>query len=350
MISWKRFARRLLCGLFSGIGVVSKTGRGSQKQATILIYHSVIPRSSEFTRGLGVSMSPKTFERQMIYLSQHYTILALRDLVQALEQRVVPENAIVITFDDGFYDNYEFAWPILQCYSIPATIFISPEAADGDRVLWPNRLTFLRNRWGQKRMFALLLERWSELAASASAADSWPEIVDKLAGTVPLKEMESFLEEIYNWAEVLESLATHPLYLGWTQIKEMQAGGAIEFGNHTLRHANLALLDYEEQQEQIIGARDSIKYHLGVDAPLPFAYPFGHPRHFCEYTPRLVRDSGHNCAVLGIPNPITAESSPFELGRFYIPEGSLAEFTCRLNNVTVRNLLTVFPGGRHGSG
>jgi peptidoglycan/xylan/chitin deacetylase (PgdA/CDA1 family) len=89
----------------------------------ILAYHHVregaLPSDRE-------TVSPQDFEKQMAYIHQHgYRVLRLEELAAMIEQnKPFPRHSVVLTFDDGYEDNYHFAYPILQKYGFPATIFM----------------------------------------------------------------------------------------------------------------------------------------------------------------------------------------------------------------------------------
>ena len=140
------------CGLLHGLKIVvnrlepvcSSNGTASfpfvrrrkSGNVQILTYHRVIPEPDEFFP----SMSVDGFERQMEYLASSCHVMALSEAVEAIEQRAVPNNAVVITFDDGYRDNYDYAYPILRSLSLPATIFLSSGVVGTDGILWHDRV------------------------------------------------------------------------------------------------------------------------------------------------------------------------------------------------------------------
>ena len=75
---------------------------------------------------ISLSVLPEDFDRQMRYLSDHgYHTITPDDLYDSLEgQKELPENPVLITFDDGYRDNYDNAYPILRKYGFKATIFV----------------------------------------------------------------------------------------------------------------------------------------------------------------------------------------------------------------------------------
>lgn len=92
----------------------------------ILVYHNVQPAAAaRGVRGAELTMRPEVFAEQMQYLEdQHITVISLGALVDALEEKcAVPERSVVITFDDGRVNQYEFAFPVLKKHGYTATFF-----------------------------------------------------------------------------------------------------------------------------------------------------------------------------------------------------------------------------------
>lgn len=105
----------------------------------IIMYHSVAPDAAVANRLLTVSVD--AFRRQMRFLkSRHYNVISLESIAILIkDKKRIPPKTIAITFDDGYKDNYTYAFPILQKYNLPATIFIIVNEVDrpqGDRLNW----------------------------------------------------------------------------------------------------------------------------------------------------------------------------------------------------------------------
>ena len=88
----------------------------------VLMYHS-IDNNDKATK---LSVSPESFERQMRFLStRHYNVVGLDKVASYIQNNEkVPPRTVSITFDDGIYNNYQYAYPVLKKYGIPATIFV----------------------------------------------------------------------------------------------------------------------------------------------------------------------------------------------------------------------------------
>jgi len=108
----------------------------SQYVLPVLMYHSV---KSSVPEGNRLIVSEATFERQMRFLRERgYTVLSLADIGDYIErQKKLPPRAVVITFDDGYRDNYTYAFPVLKKYNIPATIFLIVDSVgEPDKLTW----------------------------------------------------------------------------------------------------------------------------------------------------------------------------------------------------------------------
>lgn len=97
--------------------------------APIIMYHSVNPQALPENR---LAVKSETFERQMNFLKRNrYNVLSLEKLVDLIrDKKKLPPRTIAITFDDGYIDNYTYAFAILKKYNLPATIFIIVNEVD----------------------------------------------------------------------------------------------------------------------------------------------------------------------------------------------------------------------------
>ena len=112
------------------------TPDGQQRSARvpILMYHYIdVPSAGADAYRVGLSLAPEIFSQHLDYLrEQGYTTIHLQDLISYLQtgRPDLPEKPIILTFDDGYRDNYENAFPILQNHEMTATFFIITDFAD----------------------------------------------------------------------------------------------------------------------------------------------------------------------------------------------------------------------------
>ena len=133
-LSCKRFLLSLLCmvSLLIVAGFIQiRTATG----IPVLNYHQVEPKD-----GNPLTLWPEQFEAQMEYLAaEGYTTITIDEMMDALENGTsLPEKSVIITFDDGYADNYEYVYPILKKYGFKATIFLIYDFTN----TYPNYLTW----------------------------------------------------------------------------------------------------------------------------------------------------------------------------------------------------------------
>jgi len=133
------FRQKRLIGILGVVVLVLAVAWGFIRQQYLLpiaMYHSVAPSVPEGNR---LIVSVKTFERQMEFLKEHkYNVISLEEAGELIgNKKKIPARTLVITFDDGYKDNYTYAFPVLRKYNLPATIFIIVnEVGRPDRLSW----------------------------------------------------------------------------------------------------------------------------------------------------------------------------------------------------------------------
>lgn len=123
----------VFCVFISGV-LISRN-----RMVPILMYHSVNPVQNPKIRGLIVS--PEGFRKQMRFLKERrYNVVSLEALVDMISLgKKIPPKTVAITFDDGYKDNYQYAFPVLKEYRLPATFFIivnEVSRRQNDRLSW----------------------------------------------------------------------------------------------------------------------------------------------------------------------------------------------------------------------
>lgn len=96
----------------------------------VLMYHSIA-----YEQGNELRVPKEVFREQMKYLKENgYTTLTLDELYSFLvKNKPIPEKSIVITFDDGYKDNYENAYPVLKEFGLNATVFVITSSVDNEK-------------------------------------------------------------------------------------------------------------------------------------------------------------------------------------------------------------------------
>lgn len=300
--------------------------RAMQNQAVILMYHRVTPHGvgvPDYSPN-GIAVTPDEFEMQIRFLREHYEIVPLSRLVDALRGRqVFAAGMAAITFDDGWQDVYQYAFPVMQRYRVPATVYLTPGFVDGRPWYWVERLKYLLALIHQACSAPGNGAEQCQAARDALAHHALQEVLE-----VPLRRLPSLLSRIERgikpWApdrraqliEVLERLAdqvaphTPRPFMNWSELREMSEHD-VEIGNHTDTHQALPELSVDQVLIEIEGASERIREMVGR-APSNFAYPYGK---YNENIRVSLESVGIHSATTTRPGLVRPDSDPYALNR-----------------------------------
>jgi peptidoglycan/xylan/chitin deacetylase (PgdA/CDA1 family) len=271
----------------------------------VLTYHRVNDDGHPFFGGVPLGL----FRRQMETVRRLFSVLPLEELVRRSREGTAPRNGLAVTFDDGYRDNFDNAFPVLRELGLPATIFLVPDAIDGDPLIWHDRVFDAFHRTGKG---ALDFEgRRLPLATLAEREASLRVVLSKLRSSKP--EVRDALIE-----GVLVELGVKPDSRGfpkltWDQVRSMASGG-ISFGAHTLDHPILSRVSAEEARRQVGESKRRIESQLDREVTA-FAYPNGSASDFDAGTEKIVEAEGFAFALTTVPGANDARTPPFRLHR-----------------------------------
>jgi peptidoglycan/xylan/chitin deacetylase (PgdA/CDA1 family) len=317
---------------------------------TILMYHRVLDvehnRGNHFLPGMVTLES--TFDKQMKYLKNNSNVISLNALIGYLKDKEnPPPRSIIITFDDGWRDNYLFAFPILKKYDLPVTIFLSTDYIGTSKTFWlhvanfilqakaltSQKMTDILNRFKQIRP-----EEKRAIVQSFASADVF---IEKLKRIKPEIQEKIIIEMIKESNIRMTEIDNRRWMLDWEEIKKM-GENQIFFGSHGHSHRILTYLNLAELKKELTQSKRAIEEKTKRPANF-FAYPNG------DYTPQikeLVKETGYLCGcTVEKTRKKQDEIDLFALPRIGIHEGmstgvrgkfSKALFACQVAGLLVR--------------
>ena len=305
-----------------GFPFIRKRGH---RAVQILIYHRVNDEGDTFFAGLPVPL----FRRQMQYLGENYNVLPLDEAVERIKRDDVQDNAIVITLDDGYHDNFAQAFPILRELALPATIFLATGAMGTHRPIWHDVVfsAFRETRVPilsgiPKQSDCLRLETLAEKFEAQTK-------VLRFLWTLNPTDRERYIQQLADKLQVERMHRASNLMLSWDEVRAMQKH-RITFGAHTVTHPILSRLQAGEVKAEVVESKRVIEQHVGVPVTA-FAYPVGRREDFTEKTKEIVREAGFSCAVSTIAGSNEAgRQDAFELRRETPWDQDPAAFALRL--------------------
>jgi peptidoglycan/xylan/chitin deacetylase (PgdA/CDA1 family) len=238
----------------------------------VLTYHRVdVPEEHSWLDPGLISATPDTFQAQMKYVAANYEPVSAPDVVNAFETRdphALPARAVLVTFDDAYTDFEQNAWPVLNQYQIPATVFV-PTAFPNH----PERLF-----WWDRLYHALRATSVGELN-SPLGCFPLSTISERRGAYKALKNHFKTLPHAKTITEVdricrdLDILPEPNIVLDWESLRRLASEG-VTLGAHTQNHPIMNCITLEELQSEVIGSLQDLTRELGF-APQTFAYPSG---------------------------------------------------------------------------
>ena len=238
----------------------------------ILAYHRVAElRDAPAVDSRSISATREGFARQMEHLARFYPVVSMPEVLEAAEKGTpLPKRAVLITFDDAYADFVDIAWPILQQFRLPATLFVPTAYPDHpERVFWWDKL-------------------YQAFAATTGAEINVPHLgqlslhpadqkrrslrmVQNHMTTIPHCEAMRLVDSLC--AELGPSCVQGGSVLTWKQLRELSSEG-LTLGSHTRTHPLMTQITPQRMREEVQGSLEDLQREIGVCLPI-FCYPNG---------------------------------------------------------------------------
>lgn len=237
----------------------------------VLMYHHVNPNMGDM-----ITVTPEVFEAQMRYIKgAGYRTLCLDELASVIEGRLRPrEKCTVITFDDGYLDNYAFAYPILKYYGLKAVVFIVTDWVEG---------------------------------ASINKTVNKKTLMEDFRKKPPLHNETKELTEKGLYKKVS---------IDWDMAREMQESGLIEFHSHTITHRRCDKLTKEELTKELFESKKTIEERLEANCEY-LCWPKG------KYTPQAIeaaKQAGYKGLFTTENGVVKPGEDPFHIKRIVVKD------------------------------
>jgi peptidoglycan/xylan/chitin deacetylase (PgdA/CDA1 family) len=234
--------------------------------------HRVVEQRSILQANRDLEITPAFFETIINqYLNRGYEFVSLDDISEILAKNQSKSGKFVaLTFDDGYIDNYEIAFPILKKYKIPFAIYLTTDFPDGKANLWWYKLEYIILNNVQIKLS-------DNSIYSCSTLDEKNTTFLELRKKFQILNKENFESEFNHLFSKNDSEFNDKLnnqVLKWDHLKELADCKNCTIGSHTVSHRVLTNLNSAEIHEEIGNARQIIKDRLNIKIN-HFSYPFG---------------------------------------------------------------------------
>lgn len=329
--------RELLArGLF-WTGASSLLGQLPAKDSLLVLNYHRVGNSAEDPFDPGVfSATGDQLAEQISFLKRHVSMVTLEEalaFVDGKTQNGTRRCRCLITFDDGYLDNYELAFPILRSEGVQGVFFLVASMVGSCDVPWWDHIAYLM-KTGRQRRFVLHYP--TDLVVNVDENGMTKSLRDVLDHYKKPENTDTarFIRELKEDAKGKDLPATLRRFLNWDEAREMIAGG-MAIGSHTYSHTVLSQMQPEQQRDDLAQSRAHLKEHLGKE-PDALAYPVGLRSTFTQQTQQLAEECGYRAAFsfYGGTN-LPGMTRPYDVKRVGVGDQSWPRFrvqaaVCRL--------------------
>lgn len=275
--------------------------------AAILIYHRIGPKEDSWSLE---PLNTKAFEKQLSCLAKNFEIVTLEKLADIIDQKSPPESRLAaVTFDDGYQDNFIHAYPVLEKYGVPATIFLTSGLIGSDSLFWWDHISYIIQHTSLKTIRLSGLGSYA-LHTSAQRRQAADAVIKKLK-EYPEVRKKILINHLIKLAGVeIPGGTGKKLVLTWQQVREM-ACNKIKFGAHGVTHAILTKMPLSNAKREIINSKKEIERNIG-ETVLTFSYPNGS---YNQNIIDILKTGGFKCGVTVQNALVNPGSNPYELPR-----------------------------------
>jgi len=264
------------------------THRFGAPRLLILMYHRILPAEdpSSILEEPGMIVTPDSLKMHLETLQDYLEFMALEEWVDRRSQaRPLPPIACAITFDDGWADNYEYAYPILASMQIPATIYLVSAMIGKTETFWPERLARLIKIVSDPQSTHIEHQELDWLHALYPEHRRQTSLPDRETISAIIQRAKQYTDETINGlldaAEESVGIAASALdpvsadILNWEQINTLADSGLVSFGSHTCHHLRLTPAIPEATLiQEIVDSKKVIEEKTAAQVS-SFCYPNG---------------------------------------------------------------------------
>jgi peptidoglycan/xylan/chitin deacetylase (PgdA/CDA1 family) len=340
-----------LFGILRGAAEWARNRLG--QRALILLYHRIseLPTDSQL-----LCVTPSHFAEHLEILRKEYSPISLGELSRDYRHENLPQGAVVVTFDDGYFDNLTNAKPLLERYDIPATVFVTTGYIGRQREFWSDQLESVLLQPGSLpqmlsltiggRPYCWTLGKAGFYSEEAYGRDRGWNVLNKNAAgprqllygalhrlirPLPEDDQARVLDSLLAWAGMKPILRATHRTLSANELVCMSERGFIDIGAHTVTHPVLSAFPPVVQRTEIQGSKVQLEDILGYPVT-SFAYPYGFSSDYSAETVATVRQAGFDCACSSYQGNAWRGSDRFQLPRRIVFDWDGQEFAKRLRS------------------
>lgn len=316
----KDIYKLLYYSFFRTFGIYQYSRYNNRDKPIVLTYHGVLPKILNHQTDYEYRnfVTVEQFEDQVCFLLRKYRPLRVSDFYNGNSKL---NRGFLITFDDGFRNNYSYALPVLQKYGVQAVFFVTTNFIGSREFLWTEQVTHLIQKTKKKVLEIELGKGYSfQLNSVLDKERASRAIRNNLKRQTPLNR-KKILEQMKFQLNDIELTINRDdeeryLFMNWEEVRDMAETGQV-IGSHTHTHPILSTLDEEESFRELKQSKEAIENHINKPC-LVMSYPNGEENDYSILQKKQLKILGYKCAFTQTPPFKNYQTDPYELNRINI--------------------------------
>lgn len=270
----------------------------------IYTFHMVCPQGDYLAPIDELRVSPEYFEEFLKEQQERLEFISIDEVSERMaNQKKEAKPFGVITFDDGYDDNYTYAYPILKKLGIPFTIYVSVNLVNDHAPIWNYPLIIER-----------IIKKNGELVINdtrivCETDEQKNEVCRQLKGmlfSLPYEHLQEEFKRIF--AEYLTEDVFSRNTLSWEQIEEMAKDPQCTIGSHTMSHCRLTIADETSLQFELSESKKILEQHVGKPVE-HLSYPYGWKTDVSAEAIAYAQKAGYKTALRSFGGPVRKQDS-----------------------------------------
>jgi peptidoglycan/xylan/chitin deacetylase (PgdA/CDA1 family) len=292
----------------------------NKKSCSIFLFHGVVKSNNYNLRNYNNKhIEEKKFKKILRDLKKNGTPISMDDVIKNINNKKdFANNSFVITFDDGFFNNYSNAIPVLEKMGIPTTFYITTDFIEKNSTSWVDRIEIAVD--AKNRGYTKIFNREFKFNDSAKSKIKFMNDLRKLIKNDkkidPYKITTNILKDLKYKKKISSSNHILDKKMNWSQIKKIDKKTLFTVGGHTKTHRILSFLSDNETKKEINGSIKIIEKKLNKKI-IHYSYPEGLRHTFSNREILLLKQEGIECCPSAESGVNTKNSNLFKLKRIF---------------------------------
>lgn len=285
------------------------------------MYHRILnPKDVQGSIEPGMYVTPGTFNMHLQFLTKHFSIVSLNNIMTQSESTSGEKPLCAITFDDGWLDFKTKAFPLLQKYSVPATVFLPTDYIGTYKMFWTDILAEVMKESDRATEFQGNEDKTrsavvKQVLAMQGTYETKLDNAIKLLKTLMPQQISDAIKELARVSGILET-TNNRVFLNWDEVIDLKESGLVTFGSHSVHHHLLTSLQPLDVYAELLESQKTLLEKKAVTPQfLSFCYPNGN---VTTSIAMQTRQAGYHLAVTTKPGWCNTSDFPFMLNRLGI--------------------------------